>query len=157
MTYGVDAVGVALIDDAIVEVKSFGIGLAGAVWENARPRDREAEAFAAEAFQCLKVLLVEMIEIVGDVAGVAVMRFAGRVREGVPDRRLAAIFSDGAFDLVGGGGAAPEEAGGEFEFGGLALRKGEFGKGSGCECGGGGCGRGLGETATSELGHEGIL
>ena len=109
------------VDDAIVEIEALRIGLAGAVGENARPRDRQAKAFAAEALQRLNVFLVEMIEIVGDVAGVAVVRFAGSVRERVPDRRLASVFVDRAFDLIGGGGAAPEKSGGEFEFGRLAT------------------------------------
>ena len=43
-----DAVGVALIDDAIVEVQALGIRLAGAVGKNARPRDRETVALEAE-------------------------------------------------------------------------------------------------------------
>ena len=38
---------------------------------------------------------------------------AGRVAEGVPDARFAAIFGDGAFDLVGSGGGSPPESGGK--------------------------------------------
>jgi hypothetical protein len=51
-----------------------------------------------------------MIVIVGDVAGVSVVGFAGGVGESVPDGSAAAIFVDGAFDLIGGGGGAPEES-----------------------------------------------
>jgi hypothetical protein len=57
------------------------------------------------------VVGVAVVVVVGDVAGVAVRDEAGRVREGVPDRRRAPALGDGALDLVGRGRCAPEEAG----------------------------------------------
>src|SRR5579863_2060758 len=93
-----------------------------------------------------------MVGVVGDVAGFAVKGFAGSVRKGVPDGGLAAVFGDGAFNLVGGGGASPQEVGGESQGGGH-LRQREFGKRSG---GIGGCrsaGEGLGEAATGDGFH----
>src|SRR5580704_7943341 len=143
-----DAVRAQFIDEAIVEVEPLWIRLAGAVGEYARPRDRQAKTFAAQTLQRLNVFFVEMIKIVGDIAGVAVVRLASCVRERVPDRWLAAVFVDGTFDLIRRGGASPQKARWKFQLCWLAdLGEREFGKGSGCECCGGGCGRGLSETA----------
>ena len=58
-----------------------------------------------------------MIGIAGHVAGVAILDFAGSVREAVPDRFALAVFVPRAFDLIGGGGRAPEEILGERDLG----------------------------------------
>ena len=50
-----------------------------------------------------------MVVVVGHVTGVAAGHLAGRVAERVPDRRRTAVFRDGALDLVGRGGRAPDE------------------------------------------------
>ena len=50
-----------------------------------------------------------MIGIAGYVTGVAILDFARSMREAVPDRFALAVLFSRAFDLVGGGGRAPEE------------------------------------------------
>ena len=71
---------------------------------------------------------VAVVEVVGDVAGLALIGFAGSVGEGVPDGGAAAVFVDSAFDLIGGGGGAPDEVVGEAvrraDDGGQVLRGG---------------------------------
>jgi len=51
--------------------------------------------------------------IVGDVSVVVVADLSRRVRERVPDRRATAVLADSAFDLIGGGGGAPEKSRGK--------------------------------------------
>ena len=51
-----------------------------------------------------------VVEVVSDIPGVAVGDFARGMSEGVPDGGSAAVFVDGTFDLVGGGGGTPEKA-----------------------------------------------
>ena len=80
------------------------------VGEDAGPGEGEAEGLDAEVAHERDVLRIAVVEVVGDVAGIAVGGLAGGVREGVPDGGAAAVFVDGAFDLIGGGGGAPEEA-----------------------------------------------
>jgi len=50
-----------------------------------------------------------MVLIYRNIAGVAIGNMSGLVRESVPNRGFAPVFMGGAFYLVGGGGAAPEE------------------------------------------------
>ena len=56
--------------------------------------------------------------IAGDVAGVAVVRAARRVREAVPDARPRPVRERRALDLVGGRRRAPQKARGEARGGG---------------------------------------
>lgn len=122
---GLDAGGVKRVDEALVEVEAFGVRRAGAGGKNARPRDGEAEAFNAEALHECDVVFVEVEEVVGDVAGLALEGFARRVGEGVPDGRSAAVFVDRAFHLIAGGRRAPDEILRE------AARNGRFDGGQG--------------------------
>src|SRR5579859_7351416 len=87
-----------------------------------------------------------MIRIAGDIAGGGAFYFAGSVREAIPDGFTFAVFVPAAFDLVRGGGGAPEKvfwklkgcegsfAGGEFAEEAMAGRiEGETGGGTdGC-------------------------
>src|SRR5688572_11434934 len=50
-----------------------------------------------------------MIVIVGVVGVAAILDLARRMSKSVPDRTAAAVFVDGAFDLIGRGGGAPDE------------------------------------------------
>ena len=86
-----DAVGDELVEQAIVEVEPLRIGRAGALRKYSRPRDREPIGGHAERLHRLHVVLVAMIVIGGDVAGVVVADLSRRVRERVPDRGAAAI------------------------------------------------------------------
>ena len=142
---GLDAGFVEGVEKALVEVEAFGVGRAGAGWENAGPGDGESEAFDAEALHEGGVFFVAVVEIVGDVGGLALKGFAGSVGEGIPDGGAAAVFVDRAFDLIGCGCCAPEEVfresvGDGWCDGGEVLRGSlcEGGEGGGnCE---GGCG-----------------
>ena len=107
---GLNVVGEQFVDEAVVEVEALGVGCAGALRIDARPGDGEAVGLEAEGLHESDVFFVAMVVIVGDVAGVSVVGLAGGVGEGVPDGGAATVFVDCAFDLIGGGGGAPEEA-----------------------------------------------
>src|SRR5436305_10995738 len=50
-----------------------------------------------------------MVVIVGAIPGRLVLDLARRVRKNVPDRAAAAVFIDGALDLIGRGGDTPRK------------------------------------------------
>src|SRR5260370_10795149 len=56
-----------------------------------------------------------MVGVAGYVAGGCALHFAGGVREAVPDGFALAVFGPGAFDLIGGGGGAPNKFFGKLE------------------------------------------
>jgi hypothetical protein len=59
--------------------------------------------------------------IAGDVAGVAVLHHAGRVREHVPDAFAAPVLIDRTFDLIARSRCAPGEVRREMSLGPVAL------------------------------------
>ena len=63
-----------------------------------------------------------MVVVARDIARGAVADRAGRVREAIPDALALAILLPGALDLIGGGGGAPEKAGGEVNSGHKLVR-----------------------------------
>ena len=97
------------IGDALVVVEAFLIGGARAVGLNPRPGDGEAAALQIELLHDGDVLFVTVIGVAGYVARVATFYFADRVREAVPNGFAFAIFVPRAFNLIGGGGCAPEK------------------------------------------------
>src|SRR5262249_56474676 len=105
-----DAVGDKVGDEPVVEVEALRIWRAGALREYPRPRNREPIRGGGERLHRLHVVSISVIVIVGDVAVVVVADLSRRMRERVPDRGAAAILADGAFDLIGGGGGAPEKS-----------------------------------------------
>ena len=119
---GLDAVGQQFVDQPVVEVEALGIWRAGAVGKYPRPRDREPVVLDAEIPDQADVFLVAMVVIVGAVPGRLVLDLARRVRKSVPDRAAAAVFIDGALDLIGRRGGAPRKtfgkAGGGVRIGG---------------------------------------
>ena len=104
-----DAVLEQFVDEAVVEVEALGIRRTRSFRKHPRPRDREPVGLGAEFPDQADVFLVAVVMFVGAVAGGAVLDLAGRVRKGVPDRAAAAVFIDGAFDLIGRGGGAPHK------------------------------------------------
>ena len=106
---GFDAVFQELIDQPVVEIEPLGIRSAAAFRKHPRPRDRKSIGLDAEIPDQADVFLVAMVVIVGAVGVAAVLDLARRVRESVPDRTAAAVFVDGAFDLIGRRGGAPDE------------------------------------------------
>src|SRR6202045_3766350 len=91
-------------------LRAFRIWRAGALGEYPRPRNREPIRSGGQRLHRPHVVSVSVIVIIGDVAVVVVADLSGRVRERVPDRRATAILTHGPFDLIGGGGAAPEKS-----------------------------------------------
>ena len=77
--------------------------------KDARPGDREPIGVEAAARQPFNVLDPAMIVVAGDVAGVAILHRARRVREHVPDALAAPVLLDRAFDLIARGRSAPDE------------------------------------------------
>src|SRR5258708_36265076 len=67
-----------------------------------------------------------MVGIASDVAGGSALYFARSVREAVPDGFAFAIFAPGAFNLIGGGGGAPDKFVGKLEGRELRLRFEQF-------------------------------
>ena len=98
------------VDQAVVDIMAFGIGLADAFGKDPRPGDGEPVGLDAQIPHQPHVVLVAMIMIVGDIGLVAIPDLAGRMGVSVPDRSAAAVFFHGAFDLERGGGNAPNEA-----------------------------------------------
>src|ERR1700691_5576 len=92
-----------------------------------------------------------MVGIVGDVSGVTLESFTGRVRERVPNRWLAPIFVYCAFALIGGGGAAPFESRRELLICLWRLGECETRQGSAGESGRGAGRYGLGESTACQL------
>jgi len=108
-----DAVGDEVVEEPIVEVEALRIWRAGAVREYPRPRDREPIGSDGERLHRPHVVSISVVVIVGDVAVVVVVDLSRRMRERIPDRRATAILADGPFDLIGGGGGAPEKSRGK--------------------------------------------
>src|SRR5260370_33351103 len=67
-----------------------------------------------------------MVGVGGYVAGGCALHFAGGVREAVPDGFDLAVFGPGAFDLIGGGGGAPNKFFGKLEGRETRLRLEQF-------------------------------
>src|SRR4030095_14183072 len=108
-----DAAGHEVVEEPVVEVEALRIWRAGALREYARPGNREPIRTGGERLHRPHVVSISVVVIVGDIAVVVVADLSRRVRERVPDRRAAAILADGAFDLIGGGGGAPEKSRGK--------------------------------------------
>ncbi len=107
-----------LVDEPVVEREPEGVGGAGAVGLDARPRDREPVGLEPEALHERDVLRHAVVVVARDLAGVAVRDLARGRGEGVPDGLAAAVLLGRALDLVARGGGAEEEALGEGELGG---------------------------------------
>src|SRR6185437_3435814 len=111
---GLDAVCEELIDQAVVEVEALRVRCAVAVRKHARPGNRKTISLGAEVLDEADVFLVAVIMIVGAIGVGVVADLAGRMAERIPDRGAAAVLVDGAFDLIGRGRRAPDEAGWKF-------------------------------------------
>lgn len=105
-----DAVGEQFVHQPMVEIETFRVWRTSSFRKNTRPRDRKTIGFHAQRLHQLHVFLVAMIVVVGAVGIAAVDYLARRVRKSIPDRRSAAVFPDGAFDLKGRRRSAPEKA-----------------------------------------------
>ena len=106
---GFDAVLQELIDQPVVEIEPLGIRRTAAFRKHPRPGDRKPVGLDAEIPDQADVFLVAMVMIVGAVGVAAILDLARRMRESVPDRTAAAVLIDGAFDLIGRRGGAPDK------------------------------------------------
>ena len=106
-----DAVLEQLIDQSLIVGEPRLIRLAAALGKNTRPGQGEAIGLRAQILEQFYVFLVEMVRIPGDIARFALMSFAGRVGENVPNGRAAAFYGNRALNLIGAGGATPEKIG----------------------------------------------
>ena len=103
----------ALLEKALAEapIEVDALLVRGAHPGGLDPGPGDAEAIRVEAVGSdeVDVLRPAVIVVAGDIPGVAVCDVSGRMTEGVPDGRAAAILVDGALDLVAGGGGSPGE------------------------------------------------
>jgi hypothetical protein len=97
------------IGDALVVIQSPGVHASAARGLDSRPCNRVTIALDVQLAQQRDVLEVAMIAIARQVAVVAVLDAARRVREAVPDGFAFAVFLPGTLDLIGRGGCAPDE------------------------------------------------
>jgi hypothetical protein len=126
-----DAIGDEAVEESVVEVEAPRIWRADALREYPRPRNREPIRSGGEPLHRLHIVSISVIVIVGDVSVVVVTDLSRRVRERVPDRRATAVLADGAFDLICGGGGAPEKSRGKSARGGRSVARPSAGWGGG--------------------------
>ena len=105
------------VGQPLVVVEPFRVRRAAPVRLDPRPGDREPVAAQVELAQQRDVFRIAMVAVAGDVAGVAVVDPARRVREPVPDGFALAVFAARALDLIGRGRGAPQETGRKFRRG----------------------------------------
>jgi hypothetical protein len=107
--HGVDALGQQRVDEPVVEGNPCGIGRAGAVRLDARPRHREAVRVDAEPGHQVDVFRVSVPVVTRHIAGAAVGDPPRLVREDVPNGLSASTFGGAALDLVCRGRHTPRE------------------------------------------------
>jgi hypothetical protein len=105
-----DAGGQQLVGEPLVEVQAGRQRGPGPVGLDPRPGDGEPVGADAQALHQRHVLGPPVVVVARDIAGVPVPDGAWLAAEGVPDRLAAAVFADGALDLVSSGGHPPGES-----------------------------------------------
>ena len=106
---GLDAVFEQIVNYPAIMLEPFLVRLTATFGKDPRPGDRHAVGAHAEALEELRVLLVAVIAVAGDIAGLAVRDLAGGVCIDVPIGLAAPVLPHRAFDLVSGRRAAPDE------------------------------------------------
>ena len=108
---GLNAVFQQLVNQLVIKAQTGLVDFAVAVGDDAGPADGETVGFDTELFHQGDVFTVAVINIAGNIAGIAEANVPGGgvVAEIVPDARALAVFVPGAFALIGGAGNAPEE------------------------------------------------
>ncbi len=120
---GLDAVFQQGVDQALVEVQALLVDPAAAFGHHPAPGHAEAVGLHAQFLHQPDVLAPAVVMVAGHVAGVVVEHAAGGVGETLPDAGTGAVGQRRAFDLVGRGGATPDEVLGET----IRLRHGPSG------------------------------
>src|SRR5947209_10683253 len=97
------------IDELFIKIEAGRVLFPLALWENARPRDREAIGVHAQLLHHLNIFTPAVIMVIGNLAGLVVEHIACNAAKAVPDRFTTPIFSGCAFDLIGSGRDSPGE------------------------------------------------
>jgi hypothetical protein len=97
------------IDQTVIEGQSRLVDGVPAIGQHARPTDREAVGLQAQFGHQGDILAEPVVMIDGHVAGAALEGAARLLAERIPDRGTFPVLVPGSFDLIGGGGGAPEE------------------------------------------------
>ncbi len=97
------------VDQAVVEVETFGVRRTGSFRKYPRPGDRETIGLDPQFPDQADVFLVSMVVIVGAVRVAVILDLAGRVGERIPDRAAPAVLIDRALDLIRGSCGAPKK------------------------------------------------
>lgn len=98
------------VHQATVEVETGLVDFAPSVGQNARPSDGEAIGLQPQFLHHPNVVGPAVVVIAGHIARVAVVHFARRAAEAIPDGFALAVFVPRAFDLKSSRCAAPLEA-----------------------------------------------
>ena len=98
------------IGDAIVEIETRLIDRTRARRLDARPRGGEAISADAQLLHQRDIVLVAMIMVARDVAGMAERHAADLLALGIPDALAAPVFVDRTLDLIARRRGAPHEA-----------------------------------------------
>ena len=94
---------------AFIIVDPRGVDLTHALRQDAGPGEGQAVGLHAQLFEQGHVPLDVVIGVAADVRDAAVLDLAGQAAEHVPDGWAAPVFKGRAFDLLGGGGHAPDK------------------------------------------------
>ena len=95
------------VHQTVVEIEALGVRRTRSLGKHPRPRDRKSIGLGPQFPDQPDVFLVAVIVVVGAVGVAAIRDLARRMRKGIPDRTTAAVFIDGAFDLIRGSRGAP--------------------------------------------------
>ncbi len=105
-----DVVREQLVDQPVVEVVPRLVDRPTSGRHDARPGDREAKRVEPEPAHQRNVVGIAVVEVAGDVPGVAVPDLARRRAEPIPHALASSVLVGRAFDLVRRGRRAPDEA-----------------------------------------------
>src|ERR1700688_2993658 len=99
-----------LVDDAIIKVETALINRTLAERHDPRPRERDSRRVQAKVSHQRDVVFVPMVKIASDVAAVAMLNLAGRVRETIPNRLALTVLVPPALNLVGSASRPPQKS-----------------------------------------------
>ena len=92
----VDTASEKFIDEAFIKVDTGLVRLAGSVWEDSRPGDREAINLRYDFLEKPHVFFMAMIVVVGGVPRLIAIDLTGDVRERVPDGQASSALFNSA-------------------------------------------------------------
>ena len=101
------------VEEAVVKIDTPFVHFAIAVWQNARPCDREAVVSHPERGHDGEVGVEKMVVVAGRVESVSVVNGARLLGKAIPNGLAFSIEVPGSLDLRSCGGKAPLESSGE--------------------------------------------